>query len=182
MQQFLRGIRSIIFAIIDFFYPVFRPFFSLQTFRYAVIGVFNTVLGLVIYYVCYRFVFLGKNLNLGFYEFKGHVAPLVISNMIIVPLGFLLQKFIVFGDSNLKGRIQFFRYVMVSLLNFCMNYILLKILVEIFKIYPTIAQLLTAAVVVLISYLAQRHYSFKVMPDYIDGDDEHENLADKKAG
>jgi putative flippase GtrA len=45
--------------------------------------------------------------------------------------------------------------------NLALNYILLKILVERALIYPVFAQVLTTTIVILFSYLAQRHFSFK---------------------
>ena len=61
----------------------------------------------------------------------------------------------------MKGRIQLFRYFMICMFNLALNYILLKILVERAHIYPVLAQVLTTTIVILFSYLAQRHFSFK---------------------
>jgi putative flippase GtrA len=61
----------------------------------------------------------------------------------------------------MKGRIQLFRYFMVCLFNLALNYILLKILVEQAHVYAVFAQVLTTTIVILFSYLAQRHFSFK---------------------
>ena len=72
-----------------------------------------------------------------------------------------MSKYVVFSDSNMKGRIQLFRYLMICLFNLALNYILLKVLVETLHIYPVLAQVLTIFVVVLFSYIAQRNYSFK---------------------
>jgi putative flippase GtrA len=45
--------------------------------------------------------------------------------------------------------------------NLALNYILLKILVERAHIYPVFAQVLTTCIVIMFSYLAQRHFSFR---------------------
>src|SRR5690606_3102690 len=90
------------------------------------------------------------------------IAALFISFLVSFPLGFFLMKYVVFSDSNMKGRIQLFRYFMVCLFNLALNYILLKIFVEVFGIYPILAQFLTIVIVVLFSYVAQRHFSFKI--------------------
>jgi putative flippase GtrA len=42
-----------------------------------------------------------------------------------------------------------------------LNYILLKIFVETLHIYPIIAQIMTTCIIVLVSYLVQKHYAFK---------------------
>lgn len=134
---------------------------DLQTFRYAACGGGNTLLGLIIYSVAFKYVLHEQVLDLGFYALKPHIAALFISFCINFPIGFFLMKFVVFSDSFLKGRVQLFRYFMLYLFCLMLNYILLKIFVEIFHIYPILAQVMTTAIIVLFSYLAQKHYTFK---------------------
>ncbi len=134
---------------------------NLQTFRYAASGGGNTLLGLIVYYISYKFVFGEKMFDLGFYAFKGHIAALIVSFCVTFPVGFFMSKYVVFSDSKMKGRIQLFRYFMVCLFNLALNYIILKILVEEFHLYAVLAQVITIAVVVVFSYIAQRNYSFK---------------------
>jgi putative flippase GtrA len=50
---------------------------------------------------------------------------------------------------------------MICLFNLALNYLLLKIFVEVFHIYPVLAQVFTIAIVVVFSYIAQRNFSFK---------------------
>ncbi|MFN4313364.1 MAG: GtrA family protein [Chitinophagaceae bacterium] len=148
-------------SLIDFFYPPFRRWLPLQTFRYAAAGGGNTLLGFLVYYLSYHYVLREQSLDLGFYAFKSHVAALFLSFCVSFPVGFFLSKYVVFSDSVLRGRVQLFRYFMICVFNLALNYILLKILVEYFQIYPVLAQIITTTVVVLFSYLAQRHFSFR---------------------
>lgn len=134
---------------------------NLQTFRYAASGGGNTLLGLIVYYVSFKYVFVEKNFDIGFFAFKGHIASLILSFTVTFPVGFFMSKYVVFSDSNMKGRIQLFRYLMICLFNLALNYLLLKILVEKLQVYPVIAQVMTIAIVVIFSYIAQRNYSFK---------------------
>lgn len=138
---------------------------SLQTFRYAASGGGNTLLGLLVYYISYKFIFSEKNFHFGFYAFKGHIAALILSFCVTFPVGFFMSKYVVFSDSNMRGRIQLFRYLMICLFNLALNYILLKILVEKFHVYPVIAQVITICIVVVFSYVAQRNFSFKITAD-----------------
>lgn len=151
-------------SLIDFFYPPFRRWLPLQTFRYAAAGGGNTLLGFLVYYLSYHYVLREQSLDLGFYAFKSHVAALFLSFCVSFPIGFFLSKYVVFSDSVLRGRVQLFRYFMICVFNLAINYILLKILVEYFQIYPVLAQIITTTVVVLFSYLAQRHFSFRGSP------------------
>ena len=161
MRRHIHSARDFLLPVIDFFYPPFRRFMNLQTFRYAASGGGNTLLGFIIYYISYTHLLKERQLDFGFYAFKGHVAALFISFCITFPIGFFMSKYVVFSDSQMKGKVQLIRYFMICLFNLALNYILLKILVENAHIYPVFAQVLTTSIVVLFSYLAQRHFSFK---------------------
>lgn len=134
---------------------------NLQTFRYAASGAGNTFLGLVIYYISFKYIFFEKVFQFGVYAFEGHVAALIASFCITFPVGFFMSKYVVFSDSKMKGRIQLFRYFMICLFNLALNYMLLKVFVEQFKIYPVLAQVITISIVIVFSYIAQRNFSFK---------------------
>jgi putative flippase GtrA len=135
---------------------------SIQTFRYAACGGINTVLGLGLYYITYVFILKEEQLDLGFFAFKAHSAALFIAFCVSFPLGFFLSKYIVFSDSNMRGRVQLVRYLMLYLFNLALNYLFLKIFVEYFKLYAPLAQIITTCIIVLFSYLAQRHFTFKI--------------------
>jgi len=140
----------------------------LQTFRYASCGGANTVLGFLIYTISFKYVFREKVVDLGFYAFKPHIASLITAFLINFPVGFLLMKFVVFIDSNIKSRVQLFRYFFVFVSNLFLNYVLLKILVEYLHVDAIISQIVATAVVIGTSYLLQKHYSFKVEDTQVD--------------
>lgn len=162
MRRHIHNARDLILPIIDFFYPPFRRIMTKQTFRYAASGGGNTLLGFLVYFISYRFILEEQDLHFGFYAFKAHVAALFISFLITFPIGFFMSKYVVFSDSRMKGRVQLVRYFMICMFNLLLNYLLLKIFVERFHIYAVIAQILTTSIVIVFSYLAQRHFSFKV--------------------
>jgi len=136
---------------------------DLQTFRYAACGGGNTLLGLVLYFVSFKYILHEENLDLGFYAFKPHIAALFISFLVNFCVGFFLMKFVVFSESNLKGRIQLFRYFFFYIVCLFLNYVLLKLLVEYFHIYAIIAQVITTTIVIVFSYLVQKHFTFRVV-------------------
>jgi putative flippase GtrA len=149
-------------ALIDSLHPLFRKWLPLQTFRYAACGGSNTLLGFIIYTVAFKYIFREQVFDLGFYALKPHIASLLISFLVNFPVGFMLMKYVVFVDSNIRGRIQLFRYFFVFVSNLFLNYILLKVLVEFCHIYAIFAQVIATSVVIGVSYLLQRHFSFKV--------------------
>jgi putative flippase GtrA len=162
MRRHIHSARDLLLPMIDFFYPVFRKFLPLQTFRYAASGGINTLLGFAVYFISFKYILNEENLDFGFYAFKSHVAALFISFLFSFPFGFFLMKYVVFSDSKMKGRIQLFRYLMVYLFNLVLNYILLKVFVEVLHIYPVAAQILTIIIIVTFSYVAQRHFTFRI--------------------
>ncbi|MBP6431336.1 MAG: GtrA family protein [Ferruginibacter sp.] len=133
-----------------------------QTFRYMACGGFNTVLGLAFYFVCYKYILKEQNFDLGFYAFKPHNAALFASFILNFVVGFTLMKYVVFVESNLKGRIQLFRYFLSFVTNLILNYFLLKLFVEVWQWDAILSQCLTTCIVILISYLSQKHFTFKV--------------------
>lgn len=135
---------------------------GLQTFRYAASGSVNTVLGFIIFYIGFKFIFREQPVDLGFYVFESHSAALLLSFCICFPFGFFLMKYVVFTDSKMKGKVQLFRYFMLYAFNLGLNYLLLRLFVESLKIYPTFAQIITTFIIVLFSYVVQRNFTFKI--------------------
>ena len=134
---------------------------NLKTFRYAVCGATNTAVGYIVYYVSFKYILKTQDLDMGFFEFKSHMAALFMSFLISFPFGFFLMKYVVFSDSNLRGKVQLFRYFLVIMGCMVINYICLKIFVEHFGWYPTPSQLITTGVVILFNYFSQRYFSFR---------------------
>ena len=172
MRKHFLSARNFILPIIDFFYPPFRSLMPVQTFRYALTGAGNTLLGLTSFYITYKFILKGRHLDLGFYAFESHTFALIVSFIVSFIVGFFLMKYVVFDDSKIRGHVQIFRYLMVCLFNLVLNYLLLKVSVEIWNIYPVFAQIGTTIIVILFSYMAQRHFTFKkaAEPGYLEED------------
>lgn len=154
-------IRTRIIAFIDFFYPYFRRLMPLQTFRYAACGGSNMVLDIMVFYISLHYILHDKILNLGFIAFRPWSAALGMAFCISFPVGFLLSKYIVFSASELRGRIQLFRYGLVVMINLLLNYSFLKIMVEYMNFYPTVARIFATGIIVTFSYLSQKHFTFR---------------------
>ena len=101
--------KELLVRIIDAFYFIFKGFMPLKTYRYAVCGGSNLVFDLVLYAIFYNFIFVKQNVDLGLITFSPHIASLFIVFPITFFSGFLLNKYIAFDDSNLKGSTQLVR-------------------------------------------------------------------------
>ena len=146
---------------IDYFYPPFKKLMPLTTFRYAVCGGSNMFLDIFIYFISYNYILHKQILDLGFIAFKPHIAALWMAFFVSFPVGFLLSKYIVFDTSQLRGRVQLFRYLLIVGVNLILNYAFLKTLVEYLGFYPTIARIFTTCIIVTFSFLSQKHFTFK---------------------
>ena len=164
-KKFIRKIvvplQFMITRVIDFFYPPFRKIMPLSVFRYGVTGVTNMAFDWALYFIFYNFIFRKENVNIGIQVFTPHVAALFVVFPITFFSGFLLSKYISFSDSFIRGRVQLFRYMLVVAGCLLINYVLLKIFVEICGFYPTPSKMLITPVSVAFSYFAQRHFTFQ---------------------
>ncbi|HEY4061393.1 MAG TPA: GtrA family protein [Puia sp.] len=158
-------VKQRIIAFIDFFYPPFSRKMPLQTFRYAACGGFNTFVDIAMYSVGYHFILKKHDVHLGFLTMTPHIASIIIAFVVSFPTGFFLMKNIVFTGSTLQGRVQLFRYFVLVMICLLLNYVFIKLFVEQFHIYPTVAKILTTVIVVTFSYLTQKNFTFKTHPN-----------------
>lgn len=154
--------RRIILNFIDFFHKPFSRFIDQQTFRYLACGGSNTVLDIVIYFISYNFILHKQTVNIGPLHIAPHIFAFMMSFSISFPLGFALSKYLVFAHSNLRGRVQLFRYAMLVATCIVLNYIFLKLFVDGLGWYATPSKIVTTAIVAVFSYFSQRNFTFKV--------------------
>ncbi|MFC2111045.1 GtrA family protein [Bacteroidota bacterium] len=161
----LEKLQQALIGLINLIHRPFEKIVPALTFRYAVCGGANTVFDIFLYYLTYNFV-LGKEIfDLGFVVISPHIAAFMLVFPITFSSGFLLAKYITFTQSELRGKIQLFRYGITVLGSILLNYLLLKLFVEVFYFYPTISKVFTTVIVVLYSYYVQKYFSFKLSID-----------------
>lgn len=161
MRAVHHKIRLGILGLIDFFYPPFKRFMPLQTYRYAACGGSNTLFNIFIFFITHNFILKNQVLHLGSIAISSHIAAFLFAFCITFPIGFYLSMYVVFQGSYLRRRIQFIRYFMIAMICIFLNYIFLKLFVDYLGWYPTPSLVLTTGIVVSFSYLSQKHFSFK---------------------
>ncbi|HEY0298937.1 MAG TPA: GtrA family protein [Arachidicoccus sp.] len=166
MKKLHLWLKEKIIAFVDFFYPPFKKIIPLQTFRYAACGGGNMLLSNVLFFLFFHYVVSQQNFGIIFFRHEWFVlkpqnAALFLSYLICTPIGFYLNLFVVFPGSHLRRNIQFFRYIVVSIINLMLNYFLLKFFVEGLHLYPSIANLLNTIIIVALTYILQRNFSFR---------------------
>jgi putative flippase GtrA len=161
MNKTFQAIGKTIRRVIDFFYPPFQKYISLQLFRYGVTGTVNLLFDWFLYFLIYNYVLHHEMLNLGIVTLSSHIAAMTIKMPVVLISGFLLQKYVTYSSSNLTGRIQLFRYTTVFLTNLVINYLGLKILVDCLDFWPTPSNMIVSILTIFVSYFSQKHYIFK---------------------
>ena len=157
--------KEFIISAIDFFYPPFKKFIPLRTFRYAACGGFNTLLDIFLYFISYNFILQKEVFHTPIVSISPHIAAFMMAFLISFPTGFLLNRNIVFPGSTLRRRIQLLRYLLLVLVCILLNYVFIKLFVEQWGIYPTPAKILTTIIVVSFSYLTQKNFTFRIVPE-----------------
>ena len=161
MRRLHHWLKGTILQMVDFFYPPFRKIVPLQTFRYAACGGGNMALNIFIYYIAYNFILQKKIIYTPISAISPHIAAYIISFCITFPIGFYLSLFVVFPESYLRKRIQLFRYFVVVIICILLNYLFLKLFVEVWGWYPTLSLMVATPIIVAFSYFSQRHFSFR---------------------
>lgn len=154
--------RKFALSVIDFFYPPFQKWLSLHTFRYMASGGLTVSTGIIGYFLIFNYVLDQQDVKIADYLITAKVAALILESIVTFCVGFMLNKYLIFTQSNLIGRIQLFRYATVFGTNLLLNYALLKILTEGFQFYPSVAKALITIVLAVFSYFSQKYFSFRV--------------------
>jgi putative flippase GtrA len=156
-------VRNALLTFIDFFYPPFKRFIGLQTFRYAVCGGSNALLNLIIFHVSYNFIFDKYIIIIVGQHVTQYISAYMVALSISFPVGFCLNKFVVFQNSNLQSKTQLIRYASLAITNVFLDYFLLHLLVGYFKLWATGSQAFIIVLLSLISYFYQTYFSFKTV-------------------
>ncbi len=161
MIELGRKIRNLIIFIVDLVHWPIRRYVPVETFRYAATGGANTFLDIILYFIFYNFVLKKQMVSVPGITISPHIAAFLIVFPITFSTGFILAKYVTFTNSLFRGKKQLFRYGITVFGAILINYLLLKLFVEQFGIFPTPSKIITTVFVVLYSYLMQRYFSFK---------------------
>ena len=138
-----------------------QRYVSPTMFRYAVCGGVNMVLDVVWYYLIYHYIIALRYIDLGVVVISPHVASLVVVFPITFFTGFWLNRNVAFRSVEVGQGLQLFKYALTVVGSLLLNYVCIKLFVEVAGIWPTPAKALTTAVCVAYSYLSGRYFTFK---------------------
>ncbi len=160
-EKMINTIVAFIHTVIDWFYPPFKKLMPLQTFRYTVCGGGNTVLDIGLFYISYQFILNKENLVTPWLTLSPHIAAFLMAFIVTFPVGYFLSRHVVFEGSAVRNRDQLPKYLVVVMGAILLNFFFLKVFVETFGMYATVAKIITTFFVVAFSYFSQKYFTFK---------------------
>jgi len=155
-------LAATITSCIDALYPRrIERFVSRRIFRYGVCGGANMLLDWLWYFVIYHFIVARRFIDLGFVVVSPHIASLAAVFPITFFTGFWLNRNVVFTDAAGTAPRQAGRYLLSVGGALLLNYICMKLFVEVCGVWATPAKMLTTVVSVTYSFLAAKYFTFR---------------------
>lgn len=136
--------------------------YNSKAIRYIFSGGTATVVDVACFFLVYHYILNQEDLNIAHISIGAHIASLCISFIAGLVTNFLITKYFVFKESNIRGREQFVRYILVAAITFVGNYFMMKLLVEVFNVWPTFARLIAVGSIALLSFRLHKVFTFKV--------------------
>ncbi len=156
-------VRGFILSFIDLFYPLFKKIMPLQTFRYAACGGGNTLLDFILFVIVHDYILHKQPLHItDQFIPRAFSVAVFCSFFVTFPLGFYLSRYVVFQGAKASKKIQLLKYFIVVMFCLILNYGFMKIFVDVFGWEAKLSKLITIVFVVLFSYMAQKHFTFKL--------------------
>jgi len=121
-----------------------------QFLKFAIVGVINTLINLLVLYVLTEF--------LGIY----YLISAVFAFVVAVTNSFILNKIWTFQEKiGHRAYSRYFKFLIISLTALIFNLLLLYILVEYFNIWYMLAQLIGVVLNLIINFLGNKLWTFK---------------------
>ena len=145
------------------------------------------MMNIFIFSLCLKFVFTQEKIHLfANVNITADVAAYVVAFCISFPIGFILSRHVVFPESNLHGRIQFFRYILTTATFIFLTYLLIKFFDYLLGFIPhtkdsyevfnfriawvtlhSIAYTCVTIITAVLSYISQRKFTFKTIDEVV---------------
>jgi putative flippase GtrA len=163
MKKIHAIIRNFILSVIDFFYPFFKKLMPLQTFRYAACGGGNTILDIALFIIVHDILLHKQALIITpSLVISPYIAAFLFSFCITFPLGFYLNRYVVFQEAKSAKKEQLVKYFAVVMFCLVLNYGFMKFFVEVIRWDAKFSKVVTTVFLVVFSYFSQKNFTFKL--------------------
>jgi putative flippase GtrA len=120
-----------------------------QFVKFALVGVLNTAIHYGVFYSLFEFA--------GLY----YVLASGIGFGLAVTNSYFCNKFWTFKSRKADVRREFAKFFIVNIVSLSINLACMAVLVELFAMYPPVAQLVTIGITLVINFLGNKFWTFK---------------------
>ncbi|RWY54185.1 GtrA family protein [Mucilaginibacter gilvus] len=117
---------------------------------------------MAMFYMLFHYLFTAGIYNIFSFPIRNSSVALIISYTCGVIVNFLMTRYLVFNQSKLSPRKQFFRFATVAFVGFFANLGVLKVLIQSLNIYPPYARVSAALSLFVASYFVHKVFSFSL--------------------
>lgn len=121
-----------------------------------------TLVDVFVYFMMLHYVLEKQNVTINALVIGAPSISLMVSYSCGLVTNFSITKYFVFAESELRGRSQFGRFVLVALIVLIANYFFMNFLIKVVGIYPTPSRAISALTIGVFSFVAHKLFSFKV--------------------
>ncbi len=163
LSRLNRRVAQLLRWAIDLLYVApMRRWIKVETLRYFVCGVGNyIVLDAILYYAVYHYVVQMNFVHFGDIVISPHVASMAVVFPLTFLSGFYLNRYVAFEATRPSAKGQMVRYAISIGGSIVLSYVALKILVEVWGIWPTPAKVCSSLITATYSYLMARYFTFR---------------------
>lgn len=157
-------LKKTILYFLDLFYIPFKKWLPYPVYSYLGVGAINTVLNIVLFILLYQFVLPSSGITICGQPIASYTLALIIAFLITVPTGFWLNRnfaFIQVSSAPKQTSQQMIKYFLVVLQGLVSDYLILKALVLLGGINPSVSKVISTFIVLTMNYLLQKYYTFK---------------------
>lgn len=155
-------IANLIAKTIDKFYrEPLSLFLPQQVFRYLACGALTATLDTIWYYLIYHYISSKQAEYFDKVIISPHIAALCVVFPITFFTGFWLNRNVAFQVTDVSSRPQLIKYALTVVGSIILNYVCMKLFVDVFGIWATPSKMLTTAVCAIYSFMAGRYFTFK---------------------
>ncbi len=149
-------------SIVDALYiPQIRWFLPRDIFGYGLCGGLNMMFDTLWYFLLYHYVVCEQFVDLGVVVMSPHIVTLCLVFPITFFTGFWLNRNVAFRVTHFSSSRQLARYALSVVGSILINYLCMKVFVEILYIWPTPSKMLTTVISTCYSFLAARYFTFR---------------------
>jgi putative flippase GtrA len=139
-----------------------RKIFDNQVFRFVVSAGAGFLVDVSAFYLFYHNLLTQHTYQIFSFTIRNSTISLAISFCMGVIVNFLITRYMVFTESKLSFYKQFIRFASVASIGFFANLGVIKILIQVFKIYPPVARIGAALSLFFASYFIHKVFSFSL--------------------